>query len=175
MVEEVASASPKIELQVLDFFGEPACVRDMAVERIPALLIGNEDAPRLRFYGAPLGCQMATIVETIRSLSRGVSPLRNDTRRQLRSLDRQVQLQIIVSPEDQHSSELAFTAFAMARENPCIVAEAVQIRDFPELARRLAIRSAPTLLVNGRQRAVGPLTEQQLLEHIAHAVSPPSA
>ena len=174
LIEEVASASPKIELGVHDFFSDPATSQAMGVARIPAILIGSEDQPRVKFYGAPLGYQMAAIVETIRFLSRGVSPLQNGTRRMLRQVARPVHIQVIVSPEEQASAEAAYTAFAMARENPGIVTDAVQIRDFPSLARSLGVNSAPMALVNDFYRVLGPVTEERLLEQVLLAGRPES-
>ena len=69
LIEEVAAASPKIDLEVHDFFADSAAAQAMAVARIPAILVGDEERPRMTFYGAPLGHQMAAIVETLRSLS----------------------------------------------------------------------------------------------------------
>lgn len=81
LIEEVSGASPKIKLEIHDLFSDPTTAQAMGVARIPAILVGDEEQPRIKFYGAPLGYQMAAIIETIRSLSRGVSPLQTGTRR----------------------------------------------------------------------------------------------
>ena len=169
LIEEVASASPKIDLQVYDFYSEPSLVKELGVERIPALLIGSDDTPRMKFYGAPLGYQMAAIIESIRSLSRGTSPLANDVRRRLRQVDRPVHVQVIVSPEEQSGAEVAFTAFAMARENRHISVDAIQIRDYPALARNLGVQSLPLALVNDLYRVTSPVTERKLAEQVIAA------
>ena len=166
LIEEVAAASPRIDLEVHDFFADPAAAQAMSVARIPAILLGDDEHPRMAFYGAPLGHQMAAIVETIRSLSRGVSPLQNATRRMLRQIGRPVHLQIIVSPEEPTGAQAVYTGFAMARENPNIFADAVQIRDFPSLARSLGVNSVPLTLVNDYHRVPGPVTEERMLEQV---------
>lgn len=172
LIEEVASASPKIELEIYDFFADGATVQAMAVARIPAILMGNEDRPRMAFYGAPRGNQMAAIVETVRSLSRGVSPLKNRTRRMLRQVKRSVHLQVIGAPEEEAGARAAYTAFAMTMENPNIFAEAVQIRDFPSLARSLGVNSIPLTLVNNFYRIPGPVEEERMLEQVLLAAGP---
>ena len=134
LIEEVAATSPRIELEVHDFFADPATAQSMGVARIPAILLGDGDQPRMKFYGAPLGYQMAALIETVRSASRGISPLKNGARRSLRQVARPVHVQVIVSPEEQTGAEAAYTALAMARENQHITADVVQIRDFPALA-----------------------------------------
>lgn len=164
LVEEVAGASPKIEIEICDFYADAVAAQAMAVARIPAILLGDEDRPRMAFYGAPLGCSMAVIVETIRSVSRGVSPLQNNTRRMLRQVSRPVHVQVIVSPEEETGARAAFTAFAMTLENPNITVDAVQIRDFPNLARSLGVNAIPLALINEFYRVTGPVTEERLLE-----------
>lgn len=169
LMEEVASASPRIDLEVHDFFADAATVQAMSVARIPAILLGDEDRPRMAFYGAPLGHQMAGLIETIRSVSRGVSPLQNGTRRMLRQVTRPVHLQVIVTPEEETGARAIHTAFAMTRENPSISADAVQIRDFPPLARSLGVTSIPLVLVNDYYRLPAPVTEEKLLEQVMQA------
>ena len=172
LIEEVASASPKIELTVHDFFENPEASRANEIERIPAILLGDDEPPRMKFYGIPLGHQMAAIVETIRSLSRGVSRLTNESRRRLRSINRRVNIQVIVSPEDQASAEAAHLAFALAGENANITVEAIQIRDFPTLARSLGVQSVPLVLLNEFYRLTPPITESKLVEQALIAGGP---
>lgn len=166
LIEEVSGASPKIELELHDFFSDSKTAQAMGVARIPAILLGDEDQPRMKFYGAPLGYQMAAIIETVRSLSRGVSPLQTGTRRKLRQLASPVHIQVIVRPEDQGGAEAAYTAFAMTRESRQVSADALQIRDFPALVRSLGVSSSPMALVNDYYRVNGPVSEDRLLEQV---------
>ena len=168
LIEEVAAASPKIELEVHDFFADSATAQALGVARIPAILVGDppEADPRMTFYGVPLGHQMAAIIETVRSVSRGVSPLQSSTRRLLRQVTRPVHLQVIVSPDEETGARAVYTAFAMTRENPNIIVDAVQIRDFPNLARSLGVSSIPLALINDFYRVSGPVTEEGMLEQV---------
>ncbi len=169
LLQEVAGASPKIELLKHDFYADPETARNLKVERIPAILMGDDEPPRMKFYGIPLGHQMAVIVETIRSLSRGVSPLANDSRRKLRQVNRPTHLQIVVSPEDQTSAETAYKVLAATRENPNLSADAIQIKDYPSLARSLGVQSIPLVLINDLYRLAGPIAETELVDQILAA------
>ena len=166
LLQEVAGASPKIELITHDFYADPETAKELKVERLPAILMGDDEPPRMKFYGIPLGHQMAVIVETIRSLSRGVSPLANDTRRNLRQVNRPTHIQVVVSPEDQTSAETAYTIFAATRENRNISADAIQIRDYPSLARSLGVQSTPLILINDLYRMTGSVTETELVNQL---------
>ena len=48
LVEELAGLSPKILLETWDFYDQPEAARRMGVARIPALLLGSEDFPRVK-------------------------------------------------------------------------------------------------------------------------------
>ena len=171
LLEEIAGFSPRLTLEVHDYYGDQQTARDRSVARIPAILFGDESQPSAAFYGIPLGYQMAAIVETIRAMSRNVSGLNNDSRRKLRQLSRPVHLQVLVTPDDQHSAGVAHMAFAMTMEDSHISAEAVQLRDFPSMARSLGVQSVPTVLVNELYRLTGPIGEAALVDQVLLAGS----
>jgi alkyl hydroperoxide reductase subunit AhpF len=98
LMEELAELSPKLQLEIIDFYGQPEVSRQNGVERIPALLMGSDNSPRVKFYGIPLGYELATIIENIKTISRGVSPLSMDTRKKLRQVNQPVHIQVFVMP-----------------------------------------------------------------------------
>jgi hypothetical protein len=98
LMEELAELSPKLQLEIIDFYGQPEVARQNGVERIPALLMGSDNSPRVKFYGIPLGYELATIIENIKTISRGVSPLSMDTRKKLRQVNQPVHIQVFVTP-----------------------------------------------------------------------------
>jgi glutaredoxin len=98
LMEELAELSPKLQLEIIDFYGQPEVARQNGVERIPALLMGSDNSPRVKFYGIPLGYELATIIENIKTISRGVSPLSMDTRKKLQQVNQPVHIQVFVTP-----------------------------------------------------------------------------
>lgn len=98
LMEELTSLSPKLHLEVYDFYNHVAEREQYGVERIPAIVMGKNEDSRLKFYGIPMGHEFATIVEDIKTLSRGVSPLSMDTRKQLRKVNHEVHIQVFVTP-----------------------------------------------------------------------------
>jgi glutaredoxin-like protein len=164
LLEEVAELSPKLNLAIIDFYNDPEAARKYGVARIPALLLGEDTAARLKFYGIPLGYQMAVIIESIRTISRGVSPLSMDSRRKLRQVNQPVHIQVMATPQEANSAEAARLAFALALENRHISADAVNIQAFPALARNYGVQTAPTTVINEYVRLAGPVTEAALVE-----------
>ena len=98
LMEELTSLSPKLHLEVYDFYSHAEEKAQYSVERIPAIVMGDDDNARLKFYGIPMGNEFATIIEGIKTLSRGVSPLSMDTRKKLRKINQPVHIQVFVTP-----------------------------------------------------------------------------
>jgi hypothetical protein len=98
LAEELAGLSPKIKLEIIDAYAQPEAARQCGVTRIPALVLGAEDPARVKFYGIPGGYELATIVDTVKTISRGVSPLSMETRKALRGVTRPVHVQVFVTP-----------------------------------------------------------------------------
>ena len=169
LMEEVADLSPKIELETVDFYADPQVARDHGVSRIPAILLSADGSSRVKFYGAPLGYEMATIVEDIKTISRGVSPLSMDTRKKLRRVNQEVHIQVFVTPSCPYCPALARLAHAMALENTMISADVVEAEEFPTLAQSYGVRSVPLTVINEFVRFAGALTETDLLDKVLQA------
>ena len=60
----------------------------------------------------------------------------------------------------------------MAIENAHIVADVVEVNEFPHLAQRYAIRGVPKTVINESVEFVGNVPESQFLEHLQRASSP---
>ena len=98
LMEELVALSPKLELEISDFYAQSEEARELGVERIPAILMGNTAGSRVKFYGIPMGHEFSTILEGIKTLSRGVSPLSMDSRKKLKKVFLPVHIQVFVTP-----------------------------------------------------------------------------
>ena len=98
LMQELVDLSPKLELDVVDFYGQPEAAREYGVDKVPATVIGDGESGRAKFYGIPLGYELATVIEDIKAISRGVSPLTMDTRKRLRRVNQPVHIQVFVTP-----------------------------------------------------------------------------
>jgi glutaredoxin-like protein len=173
LMAELASLSPKIELETVDFYQDPETAQDYAVSRIPAIVLAALDAgsarSRVKFYGIPSGYLTSALVEDIKTISRRVSPLSTESRKQLRRVNRSVHIQVFVTPTDPTCPELARLAHAMALENSNIKSDVVEIQEFPAMAQTYGVRSVPFTVINEQYRFAGPATEPQLLEKVVQA------
>lgn len=169
LMEELAALTPKISLEIVEFFDQPQLAKENGVTRIPAIVLSSDGSSRVKFYGAPIGYEIDTIVEGIKTISRGVSPLTMDTRKKLRQLNQEVHIQVFVTPSCPYCPELARLSHAMALENPRITADVVEIQEFPSLAQSYGVRSVPLTVINEHIRFSGAATEPQLLEKVLQA------
>ena len=98
LMEELVSLSPKLHLEVYDFYSQSEEKDEYGVEMIPAIVMGKKGEGRLKFYGIPMGHEFTTVIAGIRTLSRGVSSLAMDSRKKLRQVNRPVHIQVFVTP-----------------------------------------------------------------------------
>ncbi len=166
MLEELVALSPKLRLEVVDIFAQPELAKDEDIVRVPALAFGPKGKAKLRFFGIPGGYQLSVIVEDIKTMSRGVSPLRMDTRKGLREINQPVHIQVFVTPADTASPPIARLAHALAIENEKITADIIEIEEFPALVQQYGIRSVPMTIVNEITKITGLTSEQEFVDKI---------
>ena len=169
LMEELAGLTPKIALETVDFYGQPDIARAQEVTRIPAIVLSADETARVKFYGAPLGYEMATIVEDIKTISRGVSPLSMDSRKKLRQLNQDVHIQVFVTPTCTFCPAMARLAHALALESPRVKSDVIEIQEFPALGQAYGVRSVPLTVINEHIRFTGAVTETQFMERVVEA------
>jgi len=60
----------------------------------------------------------------------------------------------------------------MAIENEHIMADVIEVNEFPHLAQRYVIRGVPKTVINDTVEFIGNVPESQFMEHIQRASSP---
>ena len=169
LLEELAELSPKLHLEILDYYAQPEVAQEYGVTRIPAIVINADDSSRVKFYGIPAGFELGTIIEDIKTISRGVSPLSMDTRKKLRQIKQSVHIQVFVTPSCGYCPAVARLAHALALEYPLISTDVVEIQEFPALSRIYQVRSVPLTVVNENIRFAGPISEPEFVERVLQA------
>ena len=169
LMEELAGLTPKVELETVDFYGQPDVAKEQGVTRIPAIVLSADGSARVKFYGAPMGYEMATIVEDIKTISRGVSPLSMDTRKKLRQLNQDVHIQVFVTPTCTFCPGMARLAHAVALESSRVTSDVIEIQEFPALGQTYGVRSVPLTVINEHIRFTGAVTETQFIEKVMEA------
>ncbi len=98
LLEEFTGLSPKLHLEVHNFYTDSEARNRFGIERIPATVLGDDSGSRLKFYGIPLGPELYALADTVKTISRGVSPLTMQSRKNLRKVKVPVHIQVFVTP-----------------------------------------------------------------------------
>ena len=98
LLEEVSALSPRIHLDIVDFYGDPEEAKARGVDKIPASIISADGRDNVKFFGLPSGSEFAVLLDTIVNSSVKTSSLKLDTRRWLKRLQDDVHIQVFVTP-----------------------------------------------------------------------------
>jgi alkyl hydroperoxide reductase subunit AhpF len=98
LMEEFASLSDKIELEVLDLLQAKEQAARERISEIPAIVLEGKNKGTVRFIGAPAGYEFGTLVEDVIDISRGTTALQPLSREILAKLARPVHIQVFVTP-----------------------------------------------------------------------------
>ena len=169
LMGELSALSPKLRLETIDFFQQAETAKECGVARIPAIVLDSDGSNRVKFYGIPSGYELAALVEDIKTISRGVSPLSMETRKQLRRVNQPVHIQVFVTPSDTDCPGVARLAHAIAVECPRVTADVVEVQEFPSLAQNYAVRSVPLTVINEYTKVSGAISEPDMLHRVLAA------
>lgn len=173
LLEEVSSLSEKIELQVFDFSADKDKAAEFGIDKIPALVIMGEKDQGIRFYGIPSGYEYTSLVEAIVDVSRGQTSLSDKTKETLRALDKDIHLQVFVTPTCPYCSISVRLAHQFALESVHIKADMLEATEFPHLSDRFSVMGVPKTVINGQAYIEGALPEDRFLAEILKAVQAP--
>jgi glutaredoxin-like protein len=98
LLEEVASTSDKITLDVYNFQTDKEQVSKYAIDKIPATVVEGDRDYGIRFYGIPSGYEFSALIDAIERVSERDSGLDDETREKLAALSDPVYIQVFVTP-----------------------------------------------------------------------------
>ncbi|MBC7330241.1 thioredoxin family protein [bacterium] len=172
ILEELCELSPKLKLEVHDFYGEKELAAKHGVDKIPATLLipEGEETARVRFYGIPSGYEFGSLIEDIIDMSRGETSLSPESKQKLASLTSDIHIQVFVTPTCPYCPSAVRTAHQMAMESKHIKADMIEAIEFPHLANRYRVRGVPKTIANDIVEIEGALPEQMFVERVLSAV-----
>ena len=99
LLEEVVELSPKLHLEVVDYYANQVDAQSQGVDKIPATIVaGDNHGDRIKYYGLPSGFEFAVLLDSVITASAKRSPLQLETRRRLKLLGEDVHIQVFVTP-----------------------------------------------------------------------------
>ncbi len=98
LVEEVASLSDKLSVEVHDFEKDMALAESLGIDKIPAVAVSGAKDYGIRMYGIPSGYEFGSLIEAIKLVSEGESGLTPQTRELVAKLQSPVHIQVFITP-----------------------------------------------------------------------------
>ncbi len=98
LLSQVSDLSDKVSLEVYNFQLDKQKVEQYRVDKIPATVIEADKDYGVRYYGAPVGYEFATLLADMVDISKGETSLKVETKDGLKNIDQKVHLQVFVTP-----------------------------------------------------------------------------
>ncbi len=98
LVEEVASLSDKLSVEVYDLVKDGAIAESLGVDKVPAVAIVGKKDYGIRMFGIPSGYEFGSLIESIKLVSEGESGLSAETKKQVAKLTKPVKIQVFITP-----------------------------------------------------------------------------
>jgi len=171
LLEDVASLSDKISLEVYNFILDKEKAEQYGVDKIPAVVVEGERDYGIRFYGIPAGYEFAGLLEDIRMVSSGESGLSPEAKEALKKLSGPVHIQVFVTPTCPYCPRAGMMAHRMAFESELVTADVVESTEFPHLANRYGVYAVPKVVINETTSFEGALPEPHFLQYVLQAAS----
>jgi glutaredoxin-like protein len=170
LLEEVAGLSDKIKLEVYDFVADKAEADKYHVDKIPATVVMEEKDYGIRFYGIPGGYEFGSLIEAIKLVSTGESLLSDEGKTFLDGLEKDVHLQVFVTPTCPYCPGSVVLAHHMAFYSPKVKGDMVEATEFPHLATKYNVMGVPRTVINETEFLEGAAPELMLIDKIKEAL-----
>ncbi|MEO0092374.1 MAG: thioredoxin family protein [candidate division WOR-3 bacterium] len=167
LMEQVASLSDKISLQVYNFTLDKNIAEKYQIDKIPATIVESDrDDYGIRFYGIPFGYEFTSLIEAIKIVSRRESGLSAESKKILRNINKKIRIQVFVTLTCPYCAPMVQLAHKVAMESPYITAEMIEASEFPHLAYKYNVYAVPKTVLNETIQFEGLVSEPAFIEKI---------
>jgi glutaredoxin-like protein len=166
LLEEVSGLTDKIKLEIYDFMADKEEVEKHGIERIPATVVMDEKDYGIKIYGIPGGYEFTTLIEALKIVSTGETGLAQETKDFLDSLDKDVHLQVFVTPTCPYCPGAVVLAHRMAYYSPKVKGDMIEATEFPELSVKYNVMGVPRTVINETEFQEGAAPEEMIIEKI---------
>jgi glutaredoxin-like protein len=171
IVEEVSNLGDKITFEEMDVNENSEEAAKYGVDKVPAIipLAGTKDDGTyigVRFFGIPAGYEFTSLLDSILTISRGIVGISEEGKEYLKNLDKDVHMQVFVTPTCPYCPRAVVLAHHMALLNERITADMVEAQEFPELSQKYRVMGVPRTIINEDHHQEGAAPENMILDLI---------
>jgi glutaredoxin-like protein len=166
LMEEVASLSEKIAIEIYDFTKDKEKVEQYKIDKIPATVVTGESDKGIRIFGIPSGYEFAALLNALDIVSSEESGLSDTTKEKLKAVSKPVHIQVFVTLMCPYCSSAVAMAHRMALENDAIRADMVNAQEFPILSQKYNVFAVPKIVINGEVQFEGSVPEDVFVSNV---------
>jgi glutaredoxin-like protein len=165
-IEELAGLSDKLILVVHDMDEEPELAESCGVDKVPAYVLLAESGRDygIRFFGIPSECEVGSFVYALSLIAEPVEITSDSTLDNIIDFNRQVHIQVFVTPQCPVCAKAVRTAHLIAYVNDKIRADMINVTEFPALAKKYSVQSTPKVILNDTVEFIGDEPAQTFLK-----------
>ena len=172
LLNELAKLSDKIKIESRQYSPGDQLVKDLEIDKIPAIIVQTDGTKGVRYFGIPGGFEFSSLIEDIVDVSRNATDLSQKVKDKIREIDEEVHIQVFVTPTCPFCPSAVRVAHQMAIENPeHIKSDAIEAAEFPHLVTRYDISAVPTVVINEKVQFQGALSEEAFTDQVDHALA----
>jgi alkyl hydroperoxide reductase subunit AhpF len=147
LAEELSGLSDRISFRMAE--GAPGGDTDEGAQSLkrPSITVKGMGGTSLVFFGAPIGSELDVLVDAIFAASRHRSRLPSALVRRLQGIDKEIRVEIFVSPACRRCPPVARFLMEAGIETGRLRVEVVEAFEFPDLARKYGVRSVPAAVL----------------------------
>jgi len=177
ILDELPPLSDKISIEEVNFILDKDKAAKYGIDRVPAIVIVGEDDSgaerdsKIRFLGTPAGYEFVSLIHAVRLVGGGAPHLSAEGRARVAAVDRPMTMHVFTTPTCPHCPRAVTLAHEMAWANANITAYAVEVTEYPDLARRYHVTGVPKTVVDETVEILGALPEDDYISQSLTAVA----
>ncbi len=166
LLEQIKELTDCITIETLNLVIEKDRAEQYGIDRVPAIVVSAPGRDRIRFYGAPFGNELMSLVDAIRMTGTGETGLSEQSRAQLKTLAKPVDVKVFFTPTCVYCPRMITLANEMAVDSPLVNATAIDATEYPDLVRRYNVNGVPKTVINDSIEIMGAAPEEELVTAI---------
>jgi glutaredoxin-like protein len=170
LIQEMSELSDKIEVAVYDFMKDKDQAALYKVDKVPALVILGEKDYGIRYYGLPFGYEFQTLMEDLVAVSNRNSGLSETTRDLLKTVDKPVHIQVLVTLTCPYCPIIAGMAHKFTMENDLITADVIDVNEFLQIGIKYNVMGVPKTVINEKVEFLSVVPEEVFVGHVLDAL-----
>ncbi|MGE0134426.1 MAG: hypothetical protein AB7L91_03505 [Dehalococcoidia bacterium] len=170
VTRQVAALHPALSVTLYDLDRHERRAQEARIERAPTTVIRGRRGREFRIAGLWSGLLFPPTLDVIAIFSAGATPLSEDTRALLASIEEDITVEVLGAAYDAYSAHMLRLVAAFAVESKRVHASFVNVANFPLLASTRSVDEIPVVLI-GNKRYVGVWDGPELAEQIHRVAS----